>query len=384
MFFDWLSCYQDFEQDLPVISKTGYAFFETSTGETLEESAYNISNVQQTALQHEGSFSTHIKIKVSGRRITMTGNPSRWGRLDNLFGYQSLDQCFLVYNNILASLGLPGFTKCIQHGFRQEELANGAIRLIPVVSGAHITELHITTNVAVGKGNTDAYLRAVASLPYRNSVPHIYPNGKTVDWKSKLDNARLIYPSYYEKLNELELKSIPKIKKQFGEESTEYQYIAQLCDYLRETGVIRCEQKLKSTYLNKHNMQFWGISDYSPLTQLQNEFLNIDNKLKVSAMDIETITETLLNQKIVESTRAANITALVAYNWMQGRTFDFSKSQNKIHRARLRHIGIDIARPCNIVLFSPIIIKEVREITKQCLVIPSFYSKPQNHLRLVA
>lgn len=389
MFFDWLSCYQDHEQDLPFISRDGMAFFDTYTGLSLSVSldgdrVFNGPNIRQRSLQHEGSFSTSINIKVSGRRVTVTGNPSRFNRLDNLFGYRTIDACFAVYNVILSSLGLPPFTRCEHKGFIEVERENGAVSLQPVMHGAHITELHITSNIAVGEGNTDAYLKAIASQPYRNSVPHLFPNGKTVEWKSKLGNARLMYPSYYEKLNEIELKTIPKVKRMYGEESDEYQYILDLCKYLKENGVIRCEQKLKSTFLNKNNLQYWGISDFSQLKPIHDEFINLDKKLKVSRMDLQTISETLLDRGIVETTRAANTTALYALNWMNGQKFDFSKSQVQTHRARLRQIGIDIAKPCNLLLFSPVIVKEVKEIERSQLTPPSFYRHPKTQLSLVA
>jgi len=54
-----------------------------------------------------------------------------------------------------------------------------------------------------------------------------------------------------------------------------------------------------------------------------------------------------------------------------------------MHRARLRKLGIDILKPCNLLIFSPVIVKEVIEIEKKALVPPSFY-RHSNHLRLVA
>ena len=162
-----------------------------------------------------------------------------------------------------------------------------------------------------------------------------------------------------------------------------YQYYHSVYQYCKEMGVARFEQKLNSPYLKKHNLQYYGLSDYSHLNQIHSEFLNIDQKLKVSDMEYQTISESLIENGVVDNTRAANLTATYAYQWMQGRKFDLSKSQVKTHRARLRKIGIDIARPCNLHTFSPVIVKTVTEITKVELAPPSFYKHP-NHLRLVA
>jgi len=382
MFFDWLSCYQDYEFDLPIISESGWCFVDFTADE--EE---QLKAPRQNKLLHEGSYSTTIVVHVKGRRLYVSGNPSRYNRLDNLFGLDSLDKCVGVYNNILADLGLPPLTKCTRLGLIESVQQNGSIKLVPVVDGCVITTIHITTNVAVGAGScVDTYIRAVSGLSYLNRRGRLHPDGKTADWLSKQGNAREIYPSIYDKAYEMENGkgcTLSLVKRRYGEHSEEYQYYHSVYQYCKEMGVARFEQKLNSPYLKKHNLQYYGLSDYSHLNQIHSEFLNIDQKLKVSDMETKTIAETLLDNGIVENTRAANITADYALQWMQGRKFDLSKSQVKTHRARLRKIGIDIARPCNLHTFSPVIVKKVTEITKVELAPPSFYKHP-NHLRSVA
>lgn len=379
-FIDWLSCHQDYDYELPIISADGYAYVDFTDGA--------LGKIRQSRVKHEGSFSTSITVHVQGNRIVMEGNPSRFNRLDNLFGFSSLDDCFAVYNSILVSLGLPLFTKCTVLGYVQPRRPGGTLGAPqPVVNGAVITRLDYTTNMAVGPGAcVDSFLKALSMLPYRRSRGHLYADGKTVEWKSILGNAREIYPCVYDKAHELSLHLLPKIKRTFGEQSPEFDYINQLIAYCRAHGVTLHEQKFKSSFLSKQNLNYYGLSDLTKLTDLHNDFLNIDQKLKVSAMDLRTITETLIEQGICDSTKAANTTALYAINWMNGERFDSSKKQVKVHRARLRKIGIDILKPCNLLLFSPVIVKEVIEITKTELQPPSFYQHPQlpNHLRLVA
>ncbi len=379
-FFDWLSCYQDYDYELPVISADGYAYVDFTDGA--------LGKIRQSRVKYEGSFSTSITVHVQGNRIVMEGNPSRFNRLDNLFGFTCLDDCFAVYNEILASLGLPPFTKCTVLGYVQPRRPDGTLKApVPVVDGAVITRLDYTTNMAVGPGAcVDSYLKALSMMPYRRSRGHLYADGKTVEWKSILGNAREIYPCVYDKAHELSLHLLPKIKRTFGESSPEFDYISQLIAYCRSQGVTRHEQKFKSSFLSKHNLNYYGLSDLTQLTDLHNDFLNIDQKLKVNSMDLRTITETLLEQGICDSTKAANTTALYAINWMNGERFDGSKNQVRVHRARLRQIGIDILKPCNLLLFSPVVVKEVIEISKTELQPPAFYQHPQlpNHLRLVA
>ncbi|ENB3621243.1 Replication-associated protein G2P, partial [Escherichia coli] len=111
MNFDWLKARQDFGFELPHISNVGYQRIHLETGE--------VSSLSQPVFVHEGSFSDVVSIKIRGSELTMSGNPSRWGKLDNVFGCASVDECFGVFNQILRSLGLPEFTKGRRRKLRQ-------------------------------------------------------------------------------------------------------------------------------------------------------------------------------------------------------------------------------------------------------------------------
>lgn len=243
--------------------------------------------------------------------------------------------------------------------------------------------MHITENRATGKDNVEHYLSGLSTLNYRNSIARLHTNGQTVDWLSKQGNANLIYPSVYNKAYELELHSLTKIKNKFGEQSEEFKYLLKVIDFCKDNGVARFEQKLKSRYLQRENLNFYGLSDYSKLSELSKEFLNIDNRLKVTAMDFETISETLLNNGVVDTVRSANTTAIYALQWSHGQVFDLSKSQVKIHRARLKKIGIDIAHKCDLSKFSPVKVVSTREIEVKPLILPSWYKASSHHLTLL-
>lgn len=66
-------------------------------------------------LKLEGSFSSLLTICSDGFRVSVYGNPSRWQRIDNLYGLETIDECIAVYNHILIGLGLPPFTKCTKY-----------------------------------------------------------------------------------------------------------------------------------------------------------------------------------------------------------------------------------------------------------------------------
>ena len=398
MFFDWLAIEQDFGVTreagftLPFLSDIAYQRIHVDTGEG--------GSLNQPAFQHKGSFCDSVSIKIRGSVLRMSGNPSRWGRCENLFGLPSVDACVAVFNGICRDLGLPEFTKCTFVGHRQaleradsstdndlvlslrREFASTAESHGIVCDGAIIKELHITSNVSVGQGNEADYLSGLSTQRYRNSIPNLHTNGKTVDWKSVRGNVNLIYPCVYDKANELELHTLPKIKSTFGEQSEQYQHICKIIQYCRSVGIVRFEQKLKSRYLQKEGLNFWGLSDFSKLNALHDEFIRLDEKLQVTAMDFETISERLVSSGVVDTTRAANTTAMYAIQWMHGHTFDFDKKAVQTHRARLRRIGIDIAQRCNISKFSPIFVRQCREVKPVVLAAPSWYQMPRNYLRV--
>ncbi|MBP2847668.1 Replication-associated protein G2P [Dickeya oryzae] len=371
MFFDWLTIEQDFGYQLPILGDVAYQRIHLDSGES--------SGLCQPVFQHRGSFCDQVSISVRGSVLKMSGNPSRWGRLENLFGIQTVDACVQVYNNILTELGLPHFTRCTRIWPRQ---AAENDRAGLATDGACIREIHLTSNRGVGKGNEDDYIAGLSTLPYRNSTPRLHSNGKSVDWLSKKGNASLIYPTVYNKAHELRLHALSKLENKFGKDSDEVRYLQRVIVFCEDQGVVRFEQKLKSRYLQKHGLLFWGLTDYSILKKLHDDFISIDKTLSVTAMDFDTISEHLINQGVVDNTRSANTTAMYAIQWMHGHSFDFNKKQVQTHRARLRKIGIDIAQRCNISKFSPVFIRNRREVIVSDCPIPDWYKRPGGFLRV--
>ncbi len=377
MFYDWVTVHQDFENEVPLVGDRAYQNIDVETGEG--------GKIVQPAFQHEGSFCTSIRIQISGNRITMSGNPSRYGRIENLFGLTTLDECMAVYNRILRSLGLPEFTKCTQI-WHYTDKVNGSAKMQTMTDGAVFEEIHITTNKGAGNGCSDDYIKGLSTLSYRNSIPRLHTNGKTVDWLSKKGNAHLMYPSVYDKAHELRLHSLEKIARKYGPESDEYHYLNMIIDFCDLHGIVRFEQKLKGKLLTRLNARYWGLFSEDVFKPVHEEFLNIDEKLQVTSMTIEGISERLIRLGVVDTTRAANTTALYAIQWMHGQTFDLTKRQVQQHRSRLRKLGLDIARPCNISQNSPVYIRKAKEVVVSEVTAPDWYrhadAKPQ--LTLVA
>ena len=376
MFIDWLTISQEHDHDLPVVCDVFTLTIDANTNEVL--------STRQPRFKHEASFSTSVSIHVQGRKIRVEGNPSRVGRLDNLFGFTSIEQCVSVYNALLREYGLPGFTRCTRLDIRQGE--SGAKSGDRIADGAKIERIDLTTNVSLGEGNVLAYLRGVSSQRIGHSIGFLYPNGRTVAWTPKGNGkgGRLQYRKAYDKAFEMDQNCLPKIKRVFGEESQEYKYVQRVKNYCAQEGVVRMEQELKSEYLQREALCYWGLFDERRLAELHSEFLKIDEKLKVTAMDIVSIAEQLIAEGVCETLRSARTTASYALEWMSGTSnIDFSKSQVKGHAAKLNRIGINIRNACDTSRFAPVFVRQCREVTKSALVVPMWYQRP-NHLQQVA
>lgn len=375
MFIDWLTVSQEHDHDLPIVCDIFTLTIDAHTDEVL--------STRQPRFKHEASFSTSVTISVQGRKIRVEGNPSRVGRLDNLFGYSTVEQCISVYNSLLREYGLPGFTRCTRLDIRAG--TSGAKSGDRVSDGAKIERIDLTTNVAVGSGNVVSYLRGVSSQRIGHSIGFLYPNGRTVTWTPKGNGkgGRLQYRKAYDKSFEMDQNCLPKIKRLFGEDSPEFNYVRQVRDYCADQGVVRMEQELKSELLQREALCYWGLFKESRFNELHDEFLGVDEKLKVTAMDIVSISEQLIAEGICDTTRAANTTAMYAIQWMHGQSFDFSKRQVQEHAARLNRIGVNIRNACDTSRFAPVFVRQCREVTKSTLAIPSWY-KRVNHLNSVA
>ncbi len=146
---------------------------------------------------------------------------------------------------------------------------------------------------------------------------------------------------------------------------------------------MRFEQKLKSRYLQKHDLCYWGYSEFEILENLQREFVSIVNKLFLTSYDVHTISEALIANGIVDNVKAANTTAYYCYSWMNGERFDFNKRSIQTHRSRLRKIGIDIAMEYDASKTPGVVIHNMREISMSEIVKPDWYRERKTELYLV-
>ena len=138
--------------------------------------------------------------------------------------------------------------------------------------------------------------------------------------------------------------------------------------------------------LRRIGARYWGLFDESVFDSLHEAFLTIDERLQVTSMTLENISQKLLRLGYVESVRAANTTAMYAIQWMSGERFDLNKRQVQQHRSRLRKLGIDIARPCDTSQHSTVFVRKAKEVVPSKFVTPDWYQQAdaRPNLTLVA
>ena len=333
-------------------------------------------------LQLEGSYSTSLMVRCNGSKVEVYGNPSRWARLDNLFGLTSFDDCIEVYNQVLRSLELPEFTQCTKY-MQLQRFEDDVINYVS--DGALIKHVDFTRNLSVGQGNEQSYIRALSTQSLGRSIrPYLYPDGNTVDWFGKnltQNGSTHRYIKVYSKSVDLkrhQRKITNKATKQ------EAEYFQQLIEYCNQQGVIREEHSFKNRFLKDHRLFGYGLvkeTDFLPYLTCIDE---IRKRLEVNKMDYESIDDHLLEDGVVKSRQAANATQMFYLKWLHGQQLDRSKRQYFVHKQRLLEIGIDISIPLDIAR-SPIQLKEVEVIEVKPLSMPDWYIKPKkHHLKLVA
>ncbi|MEJ1367063.1 MAG: phage/plasmid replication protein, II/X family [Candidatus Sedimenticola sp. (ex Thyasira tokunagai)] len=361
-FIDWLSVTQMHPKGgLPVVGNEMVIKYDLESGNVIRESP--------SMKTLEGSYSSNLSIRCDGFRVTVDGNPSRWQRLDNLFGLQTFDECIQVYNSILLQFGLPPFTKCTHIGWLQGPEDKRSKR---ISDGAIINRVDWTRNLSVGKGNAVPFLRALATQSIgKGKRPFLYPNGHTVDWGK---GSTLWYQKVYNKAEDLKISQ--KKRSKSSNADTDIAYLESLINYCEEQGIIRDEREFKRAFLQRKNLCFYGMTREKDFLMYLNGIEEMIERLEMSTADYETIAEQLLERKIVTTWRAANTTQSYALAWLHGQPAHVSKSQYYVHRSRLLELGIDISIPYDVTKSIPQL-KRQRVINVSTALPPSWYQMPR-------
>ncbi|MDO9478732.1 MAG: phage/plasmid replication protein [Pseudohongiella sp.] len=368
-FIDKLNLHQEHHLPLPLVGEQMVVRIDLATGETVSQSP--------NAKLVEGSYSTKLTVRCDGSRVSVTGNPSRFGHCDNLFGLTTIEECVQVYNRVLVTLGLPPFSKCTSVKYRQGEEGS---RVQLVTDGAVIDHIDWTRNLSIPQGTEDAFLRGMSSQSMgRGKIANLFANGKTVEWYS---NSSWLYKKLYNKAHDMKDRRSKNTKNASAEDIA---YYDKLIDFCLKNGVIREEHSFKRPWLKTQDLFIYGRVAEADFLPHLNDIESILNRLgAMTHTSYETISDQLLANKIVNSTQSANATQAYVFKWLHGQNID-RNSQYYLHKSRLLQIGIDISIPYDVSRLPPTL-KASQTIEVSPVQMPSWYrtSSMKNHLRLVA
>ena len=214
IFIDWLSMSQRHFDLLPKINGSVIVKFDE----------YGLLTYEMLGFKsHLGSFESTINVRCDGDIISISGNPSKYNKLDNLFGLQSLVDCVSLFNSILKEYDLPPLE----------------------IGRATISRIDITQNYIVGPNNERDHIRYLSGVNYRNESGYVYPDGNACDW---FRHSTRHYLKVYNKTAEFE-KHLKKAIKKNALEPQQIDYLNRLINETKKLGVVRVEYEIKSNRL---------------------------------------------------------------------------------------------------------------------------------------
>jgi hypothetical protein len=310
--------------------------------------------VEHTTLkrfQVTGSYDSKCYVRCDGHTVEFSGNPARWGRMDNVFGY-SFGQSLQIVNQILATLGLPPFS-----AGESFETVNKAGEFRRVWTGASISRLDMTENYVTGSPeNATHFLRWLAGQKIKSKKTNYYGDHATVDFGR---GSKRSYFKVYNKGTELLKHSKARTETDTIEKQDRAESIEKLAQWCQESGLVRAELELKSKALHDLRCYYLGELD---MNVIEVEFKKHASVFERATAEVDSLAE--LDGKTLAIYRL----------WQAGDDVKAKIPKSSIYRYRkalLPH-GIDIFIPSNVIRFEP----KTRVITLSAAVAPDWYDLP--------
>lgn len=299
-----------------------------------------------------GSYDSKIYVRCDGHTVELSGNPARWGRMDNVFGY-SFGQSLQIVNQLMTTLGLPEFTP----GDKMETI-NKQGEIISIWSGATISRIDLTQNYCTGSAESAVFfLRWLAGQKLKSKKTNYYGDHATVDFGR---GSKRVYFKVYNKGIELgkHLKKLAASTSESHAETTEN--VEKLIDWCQNTGLVRAELELKSKAL--HDLHCYYLGELN-MNVIELEFKKHASVFERATAEIDSMSE--LKGKELAIYRM----------WQAGDNIKTKYSVPTLYRYRkalLPH-GIDIFIPSNVLRFEP----RTRVISLSAAIPPDWYDLPE-------
>lgn len=330
LFVDWLTIRQVHPAGgLPIVSD-GFVVY------TDEDGIRERETVRRD--QIEGSFDSRIFIRSDGNSVEFHGNPARFNRRDNVFGFDWPATIRRV-NDLLNLYSLPPFTA----GERQRYAAHGPNAGV-VWTGARVSRVDITTNYSCfSEADSQRVIFALSQHRVGRQHGTVSPDEGTVmyGYGSKYVSAK-VYIKHNELLRHRRTKHGAHIDPE-------------VIEWCRSIGVIREEITLKSRYLTQSGLCWLGEITQEHLEAIYRERSQFR---RFKQMDI----------KDTSHLSAGARGTLARYE--QGEPHGLKKATFYRHRREiLQGTGVDISIPRNVEK----VVLPIKVIEIQPLVAPEWY-----------
>lgn len=327
-FVDWLTIKQTFDFELPLINAG--VFFSVDVHGEVEWQTSRASKIQ-------GSYDTSIQLRSDGHTVVFSGNVSRFGRTNNLFGYSFAD-CLRRIAVVLHRFGLPAFSAG-QKFYRNVRHEDGSYSQKIAYTGASISRIDLTKNYETGSlSNARAYLEFLATQQGNARLKvATSADGETVHWGA---GSRRLYSKVYIKSTEMRKHDMP----------------LDLIEYCEKVGIVRFEITAKATQLQDLNCNYLGGFDMKQLEILFKERAALLTRAEHTVDDLEEL---------------PNAFRRTARDYLAGDDLAkrLSVSTHRRHRMALLPYGLDISVRRNVIDFKP----RVRVIELKPASVPSWY-----------
>jgi len=326
LFIDWITITQHHQGAVLPILTGGVTVHYSADGVPIFE--------RNQSTRFAGSFETSVRVGCDGFRVSLSGNPGRFSRKDNVFNH-GLAGTIEACNRILVELGLPPFTDSASHRPAGESGTVSQSR-----RGAVISRLDITRNYTTGsESSARAFIRWLGS----RSIARM-KRGQAGDESVWWANTRHMLKAY--------IKHLEMLKH--GTDKNDEMLV-----WLKEQGVVRVEIELKKRLLSELGLNDLGNITDAKLAEIYES--QIEPFKRADRSGDEDIIEAIPQKSRV-----------YAAAWLAGQDMRTMTSERTLYRHAkvLRECGIDILAPRNIERF-PV---KIRFIELEPLAMPDWYS----------
>lgn len=327
MGIDWVSIRQQHDPETVPDWGEGWVFSITPDGETEWETLRTVRQL--------GSYASSCHIRCYDGVVEWRGNPSRWDRPDNIWGYPSLWDALRLINRQVTGLGLPAFTTGGRRLDPHQSTRSG--KDLYQFDTAILTRVDLATVYEAGK-DAAAVMRALEQQLWHGKCAQRF-DPYSLSWGSR-QHTRI---KWYDKAKEMATHKLPK------DASDEWQaYRRRLVDYAEQRGLLRFEVELGRNTLRRLGMR--ALRDWDD-GRARETMESIRRKMmpETGAGGLADIADALVD--VGYTNRQARTAENLAYKWAAGADVfgelagDYSLQTAYRYRAMLRKVGVDIRQP---------------------------------------